>query len=463
MKPSAIPVIENTFDDRMKVMDVVDTVRGLQQDLNSLLSEEDNEKALVAQLKATYESQGMPVDDSTIRQGLELYKSGRFEFEAPRNDLGLKLANLYITRDTWGPVLALRSAVAVAVVGVITGGVLGVGELRYQSWKDDAQKSIQAETFVRQNQTALTDRLTKLPTNPRPLLEIGQGARKELTESGRILATVPAIPVVAEELESLYDRDAGSARELVKTRDDRLLEASRHVGTAKKNLTTAQGLQAAYQNINAFDVETPPYLENFRQQQRFAFQRAAEASDPAGMEAAVNLFQRGLSVNQQLEMFAAQAGAVAGGHLSQVTSQLEESRTLLASGNVAAAETLMGDLSTKLEMLALTYSLRIVSEEGERTGVQRSFQDSASSYYIIVDAIDSAGNPVKLPVTNVETKRKEMVSRFGIRVPQEVYNAIGKDKQDDGIVDKNIFGRKASGELEPSLDFQALEGYITHW
>lgn len=463
MKPLAPQVIENTFDERMQVMDVVDTVRGMQQDVSSLLGEEDNEKALLAQVKATYESQGMPVDDSTIRQGLELYKSGRFEFKPPQESVALKLANLYISRETWGPVLALRSAVTVGVMAVLAAGTWGVGEMRYQSWKDDAQQSIQDETFVRQNQTALTDRLAKLPTNPRPLMEIGQGARKDLTESGRILATVPALPAAAKELEGLYDRDAGAARELVKNRDTRLKEASAHVGSAKKSLTTAQGLQAAYQNINAFDVETPTYLENFRQQQRFAFQRAAEESNPQGMELAVNLFQRGLGVHQQLEMFAAQAGAVAGGHLSQVTSQLEESRTLLASGNVAAAETLLGDLSTKLDMLAMTYSLRVVSEEGERTGVQRSFQDSASSYYIIVDAIDSAGNPVKLPITNVETKRKEMVSRFGIRVPQEVYNAIGKDKQDDGIVDKNIFGRKAAGELEPSLEFSALEGYITHW
>jgi hypothetical protein len=463
MKPSVAPVIENTFEERMRVMDVVDTVRDIQHDVNRVLGEEDNEKALVAQLRAIYESQGRDVDDSTIRQGLELYKSGRYEFEAPQEDLGLKLANLYITRDTWGPVLALRSVLSVALVALISGGVWGVGEVRYQSWKSDAKESIEEEAFVRQNQTALMDRLTKLPTNPKALMEMGQSARKELTESGRILAMVPTLPAGAEELERMYDRDADAARQVVKARDNQLLAASTHVGSAKKTLTNAQGLLAAYQGINAFDVETPAYLENFRQQQRFSFQRAAEESNPQGMEAAVNLFQRGLVVHQQLDMFAAQASALAGGHLSQVTSQLEETRTLLGSGNVAAAETMLSDLSTKLEMLAMTYSLRIVSEEGERTGVQRSFQDSASSYYIIVDAIDSAGNPVKLPITNVETKRKEMVSRFGIRVPQEVYNAIGKDKQDDGIVDKNIFGRKAAGELEPQLDFQALEGYITHW
>ena len=127
MKPSVAPVIENTFEERMRVMDVVDTVRDIQHDVNRVLGEEDNEKALVAQLRAIYESQGRDVDDSTIRQGLELYKSGRYEFEAPQEDLGLKLANLYITRDTWGPVLALRSVLSVALVALISGGVWGVG------------------------------------------------------------------------------------------------------------------------------------------------------------------------------------------------------------------------------------------------------------------------------------------------------------------------------------------------
>ncbi len=463
MKPAAIQVTKDTFDEQMKLMDVVDTLRHTQLDTNALIGEEDNERAIMARVRSAYESQGLEVSESTIRQGMELHKAKRFEFEAPREDFGLKMANLYITRSTWGPVLALRAAVTTALLATVGASVWGVSELRYQSWKSDAQQSLKDEAFVRQNQNQLTERLRQLPTAPRTVLEIGQNARKDLTESGRILATVPVLPAATEDLEHLYDRDADSAREVVKIRDARLTDASKHVGSAKKSLTSVQELQVAYQNLSAFDVQTPAHLENFRQQQRFAFQRAADAADTAGMEAAVNLFQRGLSVNQQLEMLTSQASAVAGGHLEQVTSQLNEARSVLISGNVAAAETLLSDLSSKMEILAMSYTLRIVSQERERSGVQRTFENSASSYYIIVDAIDSAGNPVQLPITNVETKKKENVSRFGIRVPESVYKSVGEDKRADGIVDKNIFGRKAAGELDPNYEFEVLGGYITHW
>jgi len=464
MTPSALQTTADTFDARMQLMDVVDTLRNTQLDTNALLNEEDNERALTAQVLATYEAQGMEVSEGMVRQALELHKSRRFEFEPPRDNLGLKLANAYITRDKWVPVLALRSAVTASVLAVVGMGWWGVGELRYQSWKSDAQQTIADETFVRQNQAQLTQRLQQLPTAPRTVLEIGQKARKELTESARLLALVPAVPTTVEALESLYERDTDAARTLVKARESQLVDASKHVGAAKKSLTSVQALQAAYQNLSAFDAQTPEYLENFRQQQRFAFQRAADEANTEAMEQAVNLFQQGLALNQQLEMLTSQAAAVAGGHLQQVTSQLEEVRNVLTTGNVAAAQTLLSDLSSKMEVLALSYTLRIVSEEGERSGVQRSFNNSdARSYYIIVDAIDSAGKPVKLPVTNVETKREEKVSRFGIRVPESVYNAVGKDKSDDGIVDKDTFGRKAAGELDPTYEFEALSGNITHW
>ena len=80
-----------------------------------------------------------------------------------------------------------------------------------------------------------------------------------------------------------------------------------------------------------------------------------------------------------------------------------------------------------------------------------------------VEAIGPDGNPVKVPITSEETGKTELVSTWGLRVDEEVFNRIARDKQDDGIIQDREFGVKQSGNLEPKYRFNTTGSAITSW
>ena len=154
------------------------------------------------------------------------------------------------------------------------------------------------------------------------------------------------------------------------------------------------------------------------------------------------------------------------------TAQKDEAVNLLASadsawkaGNVAQARSIHQNIKAQDVALGQQYTLRVASGPDVRSGVWRYYDrdQNKKSFYIIVDAVDAAGNPVTLPITNEENGKVSQTSRFGVRVPEKVYNAIRDDKTDNGIVDNNIFANKRSGTFDVSYEYDISGGTITEW
>ena len=115
-------------------------------------------------------------------------------------------------------------------------------------------------------------------------------------------------------------------------------------------------------------------------------------------------------------------------------------------------------------LLRQEYVLRIAGRPEDETGFFRehpSFQGRA--YFVVVDAIDPGGNPVRLPIRNDETNEVETVSRFAVRVPIETFDAVRNDKAKNGIVQNARLAEKRRGFLEPEFRMAVLEGRITRW
>lgn len=469
MASPALPTAEQ-FDNIQVLMDVVDTLRHARMDDERALAQFEDDDALLAQAREVYRSAGMPVDDATLREGLELLKSKRFEFQAPQPSLSLKLANLYVTRSNWGPKFLVRAGTTCALALAVTASYFGIAAYRFNDWVDSVAESQKAETFVRTHQAQYLASANALLTNtatpnPRPVLDGARKAKQSLNEADRSMVTLQPLPVNKDERKALYDRDAPAARTLVDTRDKVLLVASKHVGSAKQALAGVASLQVAYKGVSAFDQATPEYLQSLRDSLKLQFESAANLGNSAGMDAAVRSFENALSLDSKRLTLQGQLGGLTGAQVSVLAGTLNETQALLTAGNLAAAQSHLDDVSTKLAILPLTYTLRIVSEEGERSGVWRYYDQNknARSYYIVVDAIDASGAPVKLPITSAEDKKIREVSRFAVRVPEKVYEAVGRDKQEDGIVDNDRFGYKAAGELDTTYEFETLGGMITNW
>jgi hypothetical protein len=143
---------------------------------------------------------------------------------------------------------------------------------------------------------------------------------------------------------------------------------------------------------------------------------------------------------------------------------LAQGRTALDRGNAAEARAATTELDRLAVALRQEYVLRIAGRPQDQTGFFREhprFQGRA--YFVVVDAIDPAGNPVQLPIRNDETNRIETVSRFAVRVPIETFDAVRNDKSRNGIVQNARMAEKRRGFIEPEFRMPALEGRITRW
>ncbi len=120
-------------------------------------------------------------------------------------------------------------------------------------------------------------------------------------------------------------------------------------------------------------------------------------------------------------------------------------------------------------LLDQEYTLTIVTGPGVKSGMDRYYTDKqgrrSSGYYLIVEARDARRNVIPQNITNEENKQTERVTRWGERVPLEVYEKVKRDKMDDGIIQKDKVGTKERGYLsvQHNSGFSLQGGQITHW
>lgn len=70
---------------------------------------------------------------------------------------------------------------------------------------------------------------------------------------------------------------------------------------------------------------------------------------------------------------------------------------------------------------------------------------------------------LSLPITSEEDRETRTVSRWGVRVSEQAFNAVRADKNDDGIVQRNKVGEKKSGALAIDYSLPVLGGNILRW
>jgi hypothetical protein len=144
---------------------------------------------------------------------------------------------------------------------------------------------------------------------------------------------------------------------------------------------------------------------------------------------------------------------------------LADGERAIRNGDRAAITKVNTELAGLREEVAREYTLTIVSRPGEQSGVWRRppGNSQARNYYLIVEALTPDGRKVSLPIRNEETGATETVDKFGVRVPQQTYDAVAQDKREDGIVQKNRFGVKRRGTLAVDYQMPFDGGFITKW
>lgn len=157
---------------------------------------------------------------------------------------------------------------------------------------------------------------------------------------------------------------------------------------------------------------------------------------------------------------------------SQSETATTNANDLLAQGRLAIDNESFGratdvrdELQALLRELELGYEIRIVSRPNELSGVWRvpDINPDARNYYLIVEAVDTSGNVLDRRIRNEESGRLETVRKWGVRVDQEIFEAVAADKRDDGIVSDYLLGSKRPGHLDADYRVPVSGATITDW
>jgi Family of unknown function (DUF6384) len=157
---------------------------------------------------------------------------------------------------------------------------------------------------------------------------------------------------------------------------------------------------------------------------------------------------------------------------AQVPAARERADRILADGKAAigrkdaeGARQAIDDLEVLRADLRREYVLRIVSRPGEPTGVWRVPQRNPTgrNYYLIVEPVTPDGRILNLPVTSEEDGRTVTTSKWGVRVSEDLAMQVQRDKNDDGIVQRNRLGEKRRGRFDVDYQMPVLGGAITQW
>ncbi|GAB2183413.1 DUF6384 family protein [Roseibium sp. LAB1] len=137
----------------------------------------------------------------------------------------------------------------------------------------------------------------------------------------------------------------------------------------------------------------------------------------------------------------------------------------LSDGNNEAAFKAEADLRDLAGRLQEVFEVRIISREGVPTGVSRipEANPDTENYYIVVEAVDPDGKTLKRKIVSEESSQAELVDKWGQRVSETIYNAVRRDKMEDGIVQKGVLGQKRRGELDIKWRSGVQDGAITKW
>ncbi len=465
------------FEEKLLTIDLVDGLRREQERLDLALNDVEQMKALRTQIQAYYQQAGITVSEALIDKAIAERQAQRNTFKPNRlSSIGRAVANCYVYRRRIGvglTALATLTLVAWFVDRQISSWQQARERNAYQAELQQKfatyQQALQGASNLPEELPSLqSEQIPALPQWSQQLqLEFAQAKLALTADAGCALLALPdevAKPWSGEaELNRCHDRS------------DALQSAAsqaQHAMRAHQQLATAvQQYELLSQRVAAM-----PSLTDWR-------------AVSAALTTAINNTvvgsdrQRFVSATEQAGTAIDTIAAVASGHARSVSCLRD------ASANASGTDktTLEGMLGSGLALreaeqvdgvkqwvdradrscafFKIPVTLRIVSERGEKTGVWRYYDGNkgAKTYYIIVDAMGAGGSTVDAMIQSVEDQKDYQQRRFGIRVDERTFEAIKRDKQDDGLLEQADIGQKPANslrwQLQPGFDAQ----FIAEW
>jgi hypothetical protein len=394
--------LERTFG----LMDVADELRRQRRRVQEHVAGSDRE-AIKRHLLERYRAMGHEADPALIDEAIDRVLEQANRFRPPEPGFGLRVARLWVRRRRIFRILALP---VVAIVG-LTGLFAGVFNEAEKLWYGRYERAVELQVV------GLAGEAERL--------------RARLGDVERQAATAALEPA----------RDVDLRGQLAAAR-----ERIAPVGTFLERYAPDGDPEPAVtrDNYSAVEARIGP-MEAALDEARTAIAQAD------GLLAAVESAARALQLADRAE-----ATAVGPDARARAAELADRARRLAQTGDTSALDGALSDAVADLDELIATleqeYTLRIVA------GVERD----NSRAYLIVQAIDDAGRPVPRAIRSQETGSTRTVEEWAERVDRDLYESVGRDYEDDGVIDDDLFGRKLRGYLTVERLHEDL-GQITDW
>ena len=295
-------------------------------------------------------------------------------------------------------------------------------------------------------------------------------------------APLDELMLAMDVVDTLRHKELVLERELTaEDRDAKLLEQLREIYTSQGIVVTDEILQRGVDALREERFAYPQPEPSFARTLAYAYVTRARWGKPVGALLvlvavagfAFQVFVRGPELRQATEvpeeLTAAYAAVDAAtddpAALDSARATLATGQAAVAQGDYDAARAATEELETLNFRLNLEYEVRVVSRPGETSGFWREpeVNRGARNYYLVVEALAPNGEALRLPITSEVDQRTRNVSAWGLRVDQPTYERAVADKQDDGIIQNNVLGRKRRGLLQPEYSVPTTGAAVTEW
>jgi hypothetical protein len=439
---------------------------------------------VTARLKEVYARQGVTVSDQTIAQGVEQFFSQRLVFREPTPTLGTRLAPLWTHRVR-----------ILLVGGVLSFVALLAGTAIYLGVVVPAREAQARELAAARQQIELAE--GKLHATEKAGGSVFPRTQQEIAKVAQT-APEPEIPKAAAVAETQLTAERATFDEKLKRAANALtaftpaatLKPERIPGALATARQTLDAVAAAEQDLDQA-AGLASHLGKLRAERvslETAWKRLDHPGLPAGLKtSAEQTYANGLalvtafgpvgdvhrattrlhaladteaelrSLPADIKTAAAEARALSRDPRAdeQITTTERAGIAAADAGDATAAEKALASLREITARLGEVYTLRIVNRPREYTRFWRypNGKTSVKNYYVAVEAIAPDGRLVSVPIRSEENGSVASVTKWAERVDQATYDAIGRDKQDDGIIQKGVFGQKEKGHLVPTYEF----------
>ena len=464
---SSVPLSE-----QLGAMAVVDQLRHQQMQVQEHLNLPQRRAEVAERIRTYYQAQGIAYDDALIEQGVRAFFARRLAFEAPEQTALQRLTTrLLLNRRKLMRILQL---IVVALLAVQCTRVVN-DTAKTSKVQDNVRtaeyRSSDLSADLAQHQSRLDGLQQAVAQQPEPAATRLLGPLAERLTQVQTLLTHRPWP-------QLIDSDnRDSVQQDLDTYERNTQSARAQLRQADKGLNDVQAIIDARSRLQAV-LHNPAFIAGAKRfgvmaQQARAADQAIGNADTQGievvdrevgeLESQLDRIQQVQPLIRRLDEIEQQLPAlrlppndlrVVRAQAAQVDKAIDALQARQASDHLSTLDSLLVFARQALE-------LRVVDRYGVKSGVERCYDQAlcnqggdslqGKSWYLVVEAVDAAGNPISVPVTSSETGESRWASYFGVRVSQAEYLKVKEDKLSDGHIDDLAMGSKPANML--SLKF----------